>query len=525
MKARRWWFLLLGCLGLAALLPKLEDVASAVTSNGDIRGFEVAADWTTTTAGATIGLSTTHTQGVSSLAVHPSSTNGWTPLFSARMSTLSAVSPTIAVDVMLPTQQANPSWFGAVQMYLNCPSHNIYSAYLAQVELTGMPLGVWKTLTFPVTGSLVSSLLSAGYTDLTVEITLNVAVPTAGKYLFDNLRFLPVAGTNCTGQPNGTLCNDNSVCTQADVCENGVCIGTDFLSCNDDNVCTADSCDAALGCVHTAIACNVRSGQIEAETFDSSSNVTASPTFVTPTASGAWIQFGSVDFGAPGTSGRFEASLLGSPGDRHLELRLDAPNGTLVADLDSLPSPSVGAVSQGTDFLVPESGIHTVFVVFDSSDVGSVDWFRLTKAQGTDKVSDFPSTFQHTNPGQPFDFTHIPVATEEQEENDVPAVIAFSPPSPITIPGGRGLIVPLQLSETLIVVGQARWSGSNGNLMISVLDLQGNVIAIGGGTAVPGGWRADVKTPPLPSQKVGMIFTNTGTDALSGIQIYAGAVR
>ncbi len=53
--------------------------------------------------------------------------------------------------------------------------------------------------------------------------------------------------------PNGSPCDDKSLCTSADSCFNGKCTG-DPLQCNDSNVCTADSCNAALGCQHVPTA-------------------------------------------------------------------------------------------------------------------------------------------------------------------------------------------------------------------------------------------------------------------------------
>ena len=64
------------------------------------------------------------------------------------------------------------------------------------------------------------------------------------------------AGTGaCTHDPvvNGAGCNaDNSVCTSGDACQAGVCVAGALLGCDDNNVCTSDSCDPVAGCVHPA---------------------------------------------------------------------------------------------------------------------------------------------------------------------------------------------------------------------------------------------------------------------------------
>ena len=56
----------------------------------------------------------------------------------------------------------------------------------------------------------------------------------------------------CTLVPlTGKACDDGSVCTLEDACNNGDCTGSP-LDCNDDNVCTIDSCSALEGCLTTA---------------------------------------------------------------------------------------------------------------------------------------------------------------------------------------------------------------------------------------------------------------------------------
>ena len=49
--------------------------------------------------------------------------------------------------------------------------------------------------------------------------------------------------------PDGTPCNDSSMCTLVDICVDGACVGGKPITCNDDDACTEDSCDPASGCV------------------------------------------------------------------------------------------------------------------------------------------------------------------------------------------------------------------------------------------------------------------------------------
>lgn len=487
------------------------DVASAFNSPALVLGFEAAANWSTTTPGVTIGSSTTHTQGTAALSVRPSNSNGWTPLVSVPLATLPSISPTVAIDVMLPTQQANPYWLGAVQMYITCPSHNIYNAYLAQVELTGKPLAVWNTLTFPVPGSLTTSLLQSGYSDLTFTVVLNVAVP-AGIYLFDNLRFVPVGAGGCSGQPNGTLCSDGSACTLADSCSAGACVGSNPLICDDGNPCTADSCDAVLGCVHSPSACNLRTGRIEAESFDAQNGVSVGPTAVTALNASAWVQFNNVDFGTPGTTGRFEAMLLGAAEDRHVELHLDSPTGTLVADLLTLSSDPVAPASQSIDFITPVSGTHTAVVVFKSTDAGSLDWFQLQPAIGTGSIASHPPGFQHSNPGQGFP-TNVGVSGEAPE--DIPNSGWSQLTSPMHLNPGQTKVVGVQVSGTSDFRAEGRWAGPAGNVTMSLVGgAQGQTLATGTSVPILGGGIVFAGAPAVPAQQIGILLTNNGSDAL-----------
>jgi hypothetical protein len=59
----------------------------------------------------------------------------------------------------------------------------------------------------------------------------------------------PTAG--CLHEPNHATCDDNDQCTRNDACTGGRCSGNG-VTCNDDNVCTDDRCDSKRGCTYTA---------------------------------------------------------------------------------------------------------------------------------------------------------------------------------------------------------------------------------------------------------------------------------
>ena len=64
----------------------------------------------------------------------------------------------------------------------------------------------------------------------------------------------PTGGiVDCAGQPDGTPCDDGNCCTIGDACSGGSCVGM-LLVCDDANPCTTDFCDPAMCvCVHVPI--------------------------------------------------------------------------------------------------------------------------------------------------------------------------------------------------------------------------------------------------------------------------------
>jgi ribosomal protein S17 len=64
--------------------------------------------------------------------------------------------------------------------------------------------------------------------------------------------------TGCVYTNNANPCDDGSACTVGDQCAIGSCHAGPALNCNDNNVCTTDSCDPATGCVNAtnAAACS-----------------------------------------------------------------------------------------------------------------------------------------------------------------------------------------------------------------------------------------------------------------------------
>lgn len=50
--------------------------------------------------------------------------------------------------------------------------------------------------------------------------------------------------------PTAQPCDDGDPCTAGDACQDGNCVGSADGLCEDNNICTTDSCDPEAGCVH-----------------------------------------------------------------------------------------------------------------------------------------------------------------------------------------------------------------------------------------------------------------------------------
>jgi len=62
--------------------------------------------------------------------------------------------------------------------------------------------------------------------------------------------------TGCINDPaplDGVSCDDGDACSLGDVCGDGTCAGVEVLDCDDDNDCTDDACDPELGCVYSQV--------------------------------------------------------------------------------------------------------------------------------------------------------------------------------------------------------------------------------------------------------------------------------
>jgi uncharacterized membrane protein len=183
------------------------EVAAEALTAQDVMGFESLSAWTPSSG--TESLSSMHTQGVSAyaLAVPVNFTNIVSAAIdntAPNLQGIASAGSSLALDMVIPTQQPNPSFLGSVQLSVSVPSRSVFNLFLAQVELTGLPLGTFQTLHFAVPDSLRTSLRGATFSDLTFTVALNAPSGATGTYIFDNLRVLATNNADFALTPNPT---------------------------------------------------------------------------------------------------------------------------------------------------------------------------------------------------------------------------------------------------------------------------------------------------------------------------------
>lgn len=157
----------------------------AITHVQRLFGFEDVSLWRSTVAGLS-SVPNPRTEGCFALGVTGS---GYMPIEGSRFPASAANKPSkMSVDLFIPTGQPNPSWLGALQSYLECPSANLFNAYIGQVELTGRPVGAYSTLTFNLPAN-VKSTLAGSFNDCSIKFALNVN-QTGKAWTLDKLKFI-----------------------------------------------------------------------------------------------------------------------------------------------------------------------------------------------------------------------------------------------------------------------------------------------------------------------------------------------
>lgn len=170
-------FALVGC-GEGSDAAEVGVVTSALTTQESVLGFESTQVWTAT--GGVIASTSVHSQGNAALSVTPS---GYTELTSAALSTLSSPNATLSLDFRPSSSLA----WGQVQLVVDAPSRGLYSAYVGQAAVQGLPANTFSRLDFTLSSQQLQAL-SGSYSDLRFKIALNVP-QGSGAVILDNLRF------------------------------------------------------------------------------------------------------------------------------------------------------------------------------------------------------------------------------------------------------------------------------------------------------------------------------------------------
>lgn len=159
----------------------------------DVLSFEDASRWAVLTGSAILDVAFPHTQGAGSLAVTGANfiELGSVPLDTRQIrSRFPLGNPTrMRYDVFIPNPPPNVHWLGATQAYVTCPSAGIHHQYIGQIELTGLTVGGWNTITLTLPAN-VRAALAADRTDFAIDISL-YAPSVQQTFRFDNLRFGP----------------------------------------------------------------------------------------------------------------------------------------------------------------------------------------------------------------------------------------------------------------------------------------------------------------------------------------------
>jgi hypothetical protein len=183
-------------------------VTSALTLQETVLGFESASGWSA--SAGSLSATSVHSQGSAALSL---SANGYSELTSAPLATLAGVSSSIALDFR-PSSAL--SW-GQVQLVVDAPSRGVYSAYVGQASVQGLPAGSFSRLDFALSSQLEQAL-SGNYSDLRFKIAINVP-SGSGAVILDNLRFGGQTTPDCAAGSPYTLTIAGAAGIGADVVE------------------------------------------------------------------------------------------------------------------------------------------------------------------------------------------------------------------------------------------------------------------------------------------------------------------
>jgi arabinan endo-1,5-alpha-L-arabinosidase len=174
------WLLFASACAIGSETGKTEQVTTSFTPS-QVLGFEDAGAWTG--PGIAGVVDNPRTEGSAALAVNPQDY----ALYQSVPFAQTGIPREVTFDLYQPTTQPNAYWFGTAQLFLECPAHDLYNAYIGQVALPGEAVGKYTTLAFPVPAGVQTAV--ANCPALTVKIALNVS-GAPGTYYLDRLDIL-----------------------------------------------------------------------------------------------------------------------------------------------------------------------------------------------------------------------------------------------------------------------------------------------------------------------------------------------
>ncbi len=193
-----------GCTAVGSHEEEIQTASAALTVQDAVQilGFESASDWSVVAGSATLTTSASHVQGSYSVQLQG---GGYTRFISQPISTLPFGSDKMTLSVLIPAEQANPYWFGQVQVFLDSPSLGIYSEFAGQADLNGHAPGEWATLEMTITPGVYTKLISGSFDDLRIMVGLNVPANAPGQYRFDKLALAEVDPCIADAQVGGSV--------------------------------------------------------------------------------------------------------------------------------------------------------------------------------------------------------------------------------------------------------------------------------------------------------------------------------
>jgi DNA-binding protein YbaB len=163
------------------------DVPEVPPSLDSILSFEDVSKWSS----SQVSLSTSTVQKSHlQRALRIDNVPAWFQVISVPFSSATIASPQskMRVDVWLPTNQPNLSWYGQVQLFVTIMSAGIENLSIGPIQFNGLATGRFNTIEFALPAN-VKNAIDGTHDDVRINLTFNVAAGP-GPYYIDNIRFV-----------------------------------------------------------------------------------------------------------------------------------------------------------------------------------------------------------------------------------------------------------------------------------------------------------------------------------------------